>query len=175
MKILKYQGVTKPVTEMIGIGAGDRPRAGGGRLPGVESPRAPAGSADQRSAHAARTDGLLRPAAGISDPARKFAEIYNQLQRAMAAADRIYTMLDREPTIIDPPRPLPIPRPTGNWSSITSWAFTITPGTPADRHLVDCRAWRGPGHRPAERLWQDLAHEPDPAFLQTPVRACAIG
>jgi ATP-binding cassette subfamily B protein/subfamily B ATP-binding cassette protein MsbA len=43
--------------------------------------------------------------AGISDPARKLAEVMNTLQRGMAASDRLFAALDREPTIVDPPEP----------------------------------------------------------------------
>jgi ATP-binding cassette subfamily B protein/subfamily B ATP-binding cassette protein MsbA len=48
--------------------------------------------------------------AGISDPARRLAEVFNKLQRAAAAADRVYQLLDREPTIFDPPHPRPVAR-----------------------------------------------------------------
>ncbi len=47
---------------------------------------------------------------GVSDPARRLAEVFNRLQRAAAAADRVYQLLDREPTICDPPHPSPLPR-----------------------------------------------------------------
>jgi ATP-binding cassette subfamily B protein/subfamily B ATP-binding cassette protein MsbA len=53
--------------------------------------------------------GLL---AGVSDPSRKLADVYGHLQRAMAAADRVFEFFDREPTIVDPPRPTPLPRHT---------------------------------------------------------------
>ena len=43
--------------------------------------------------------------AGVSDPARKLAEVLNYLQKGMAAADRVFEMLDREPKIVDPPHP----------------------------------------------------------------------
>jgi len=46
---------------------------------------------------------------GISDPARKMSDVWNTLQRGMAAADRLYEALDREPTIVDPPDPKPLP------------------------------------------------------------------
>lgn len=46
--------------------------------------------------------GLL---AGTSDPARKLSEIFSRIQRASAASDRIFGMIDREPTIQDPPAP----------------------------------------------------------------------
>ena len=48
--------------------------------------------------------------AGVSDPARRLTEVFNQLQRAAAAADRVYQLLDREPTVCDPPQPTPLPR-----------------------------------------------------------------
>lgn len=48
--------------------------------------------------------------AGTSDPARKLAEVFSRLQRGSAAATRIYQLLDREPTIVDPPQPRPLPR-----------------------------------------------------------------
>lgn len=51
--------------------------------------------------------GLL---AGISDPARKLSEVFSSLQRAAAAADRIYALLDREPAVADSPRPVPLRR-----------------------------------------------------------------
>ncbi len=48
--------------------------------------------------------------AGVSDPARRLAEVFNRLQRAAAAADRVYQLLDREPTVCDPPQPKPLAR-----------------------------------------------------------------
>ncbi|HLA85912.1 MAG TPA: ABC transporter ATP-binding protein, partial [Thermoguttaceae bacterium] len=48
--------------------------------------------------------------AGTADPMRKLSEVFSRLQRAAAASDRIYAMLDREPTIRDPKRPKPLPR-----------------------------------------------------------------
>jgi len=46
--------------------------------------------------------GLL---AGVSDPARKLSEVFSRIQRACAASDRIFQLLDRRPTIVDPSRP----------------------------------------------------------------------
>ena len=42
---------------------------------------------------------------GASDPARKMSEVFNRLQRAYAAADRIFQMYDREPTVRNPLKP----------------------------------------------------------------------
>ncbi len=48
--------------------------------------------------------------AGVSDPARRLTEVFNKLQRAAAASDRVYQLLDREPTVCDPPKPRALPR-----------------------------------------------------------------
>jgi len=51
--------------------------------------------------------GLL---AGIADPARKLSSIFTGLQRASAAADRIYERLDRQPKVVDAKHPVTLPR-----------------------------------------------------------------
>jgi ATP-binding cassette subfamily B protein/subfamily B ATP-binding cassette protein MsbA len=48
--------------------------------------------------------------AGVADPMRKFSEIFSRLQCAMAASDRIYQRLDREPAVRDPANPAPFRR-----------------------------------------------------------------
>ena len=47
---------------------------------------------------------------GTADPMRKFSDVFNRLQRAVAAADRIFDRLDRQPQVCDPPRPAQIAR-----------------------------------------------------------------
>ncbi|MEX0712161.1 MAG: ABC transporter ATP-binding protein, partial [Pirellulales bacterium] len=48
--------------------------------------------------------------AGVSDPARKLSEVFSRVQRAAAASDRIFQLIDRSPAIVDPPQALPLPR-----------------------------------------------------------------
>ena len=48
--------------------------------------------------------------AGVSDPARRLTEVFNKLQRAAAASDRVYQLLDRQPKICDPASPRALPR-----------------------------------------------------------------
>jgi len=50
--------------------------------------------------------GLL---AGVADPVRKLSDVFTRIQRAAAAADRIYARFDREPRVRDPERPVPLP------------------------------------------------------------------
>jgi len=47
---------------------------------------------------------------GVSDPARKLADVYNRLQRASAASDRVYQLLDREPGVREAINPKPFRR-----------------------------------------------------------------
>ena len=48
--------------------------------------------------------------AGSIDPARKLTEVFNRIQRASAAADRVYQLCDREPSVRDPAKPQTIKR-----------------------------------------------------------------
>jgi ATP-binding cassette subfamily B protein/subfamily B ATP-binding cassette protein MsbA len=47
---------------------------------------------------------------GTADPARKLSDVFSQLQAGIAAADRIYALVDREPNVRDPEHPRPMPR-----------------------------------------------------------------
>jgi ATP-binding cassette subfamily B protein/subfamily B ATP-binding cassette protein MsbA len=47
--------------------------------------------------------------AGMSDPARRLSSEFSSIQQAVAAADRVYEVLDRAPTINDPAEPVELP------------------------------------------------------------------
>jgi ATP-binding cassette, subfamily B, bacterial MsbA len=47
--------------------------------------------------------------AGMSEPARRLSNEFSHLQQAIASADRVYEILDRQPTIDDPSRPIALP------------------------------------------------------------------
>src|SRR5215475_11293536 len=48
--------------------------------------------------------------AGSIDPARRLSDVFNGIQRACAASDRVYQLLDREPTVCDPVKPRTLAR-----------------------------------------------------------------
>ncbi len=48
--------------------------------------------------------------AGAADPARKLSDVFTKLQRAAAASERIYAMMDREPKVSDPENPRSVGR-----------------------------------------------------------------
>ncbi len=47
--------------------------------------------------------------AGMSDPARRLSGEFSNIQQALAAADRVYEVLNREPTIVDAAEPVSLP------------------------------------------------------------------
>ncbi len=48
--------------------------------------------------------------AGVADPLRKLSDVFNRLQAASAACDRIFDRLEREPAVRDPEYPLAVSR-----------------------------------------------------------------
>ncbi|MCA9173965.1 MAG: ABC transporter ATP-binding protein [Planctomycetales bacterium] len=48
--------------------------------------------------------------AGISDPARKLSDVIGHVQNAAAACDRVYEMMDMEPTVVEPDDAKPLAR-----------------------------------------------------------------
>ncbi len=51
--------------------------------------------------------------AGVSDPIRKLANVHSKIQRASAAADRIWALMDRRPTVRESKRVVAAPRHQG--------------------------------------------------------------
>jgi len=74
---------------------------------------------------------------GAADPARKLSAIFTQLQRAAAAADRIYALLDRQPQVRDPQHPRPLPRHHKDLV-FDEVDFAYVPGRPV-LHGIDLR------------------------------------
>ena len=110
MKIARYDALVNPLTEMLGV------RAIFALYPvqhylvlnqqthllGIKMSDRPLGWGELLLFY-----GLL---VGATDPARKLSDVFNRMQRTLAAAERIYQMLDREPAIRNSPRPVSLPR-----------------------------------------------------------------
>ena len=71
---------------------------------------------------------------GSADPLRKMSDIFTRLQRAAAASDRIFTLLDRQPTIRDPQHPRPLGRHAKDLV-FEGVEFAYTPGRPVLRDI----------------------------------------
>jgi ATP-binding cassette, subfamily B, bacterial MsbA len=74
---------------------------------------------------------------GAADPARKLSDVLTRLQRAAAASDRIFDLLDREPAVRDPQNPRPLPR-HGRDLVFDGVQFAYQPGHPV-LHGIDLK------------------------------------
>ena len=110
MKIARYDSLTRPISEVMGVVTICLALLAGAYLVlGNETHLLGVRMSDRPlSLELLLTFyGML---AGMADPFRKLSEIFTRLQRASAAADRIYAMVDRESLVRDPQRPRPMPR-----------------------------------------------------------------
>jgi len=105
LKIVFYNSLTKPITEILGIGVISLALVAGAylvlnqetHLLGIRICDTPMSLGSLLLFY-----GLL---AGVSDPARKLSEVFATIQAGVAACERIYPVMDREPTIVEPAEP----------------------------------------------------------------------
>ncbi|HEY2840090.1 MAG TPA: ABC transporter ATP-binding protein [Pirellulales bacterium] len=112
MHIARYDSLTRPLTEMLGISTICVALLAGAYL-GINQQTHLFGIKMSEKPLTIEPlivfFGLL---AGASDPARKLSEVFSRLQRASAAAERVYQLIDRQPQIVDPVDPRALPRHT---------------------------------------------------------------
>jgi len=112
MHIARYDSLTRPLTEMLGMSTICVALLAGAYL-GINQQTHLFGL--KMSSKPLTIEDLILFfgfLAGASDPARKLSEVFSRLQRAGAAADRVYQLIDRQPKIVDPIHPRPLPRHT---------------------------------------------------------------
>lgn len=110
MSIVRIDSLTSPTTEMLGMMAifiALIPGAylvlrGKTEIWGIQLASAPMDVATLGVMYA-----LL---AGITDPARKMSSVYSKLKRTAAAAERIFSIIDRETLVKDSTNPKPFPQ-----------------------------------------------------------------
>ncbi|MBU4398561.1 MAG: ABC transporter ATP-binding protein/permease, partial [Planctomycetes bacterium] len=110
MRIARYNSLSHPLTEMMGIAAISLAMTAGAwlilsretHLFGIRMSDAPL------SRGAMLTFFVLL--AGMADPLRKMSSIFSNLQAGSAAADRIFSRLDRRPRVREPKQPVPFRR-----------------------------------------------------------------
>jgi ATP-binding cassette subfamily B protein/subfamily B ATP-binding cassette protein MsbA len=137
MKISRYDALVHPLTEMMGVTAISLGILTGAYLVLTQQTTLfgiPMSVRPLSWGEVLLFYGLL---VGATDPARKLSDVFNRLQRAAAASDRIYQMLDREPMIRSPRRPRAMPRHQSE-IAFRNVSFRYTPAQPVlDR--VDLR------------------------------------
>ncbi len=110
MKIARYNALVRPVTELAGVGMISMAVLAGAYL--VLNQQTHLLGIRMSYTVLSEAELLLFYAmlAGVSDPARKLADAFGHLQRATAAADRVYEMYDRQPSVADPQVAVSMPR-----------------------------------------------------------------
>lgn len=110
LKIARYDSLSHPITELLGIAMISLALVAGAYLTlegkthllGVRMSDRPLSLGALMLFY-----GFL---IGTADPARKLSDVFTRLQRAAAAADRIYALLDREPKLREPDCPVRVAR-----------------------------------------------------------------
>lgn len=112
MKIATYNSLVSPLTENLGIGMVLLAAMAGGYLVltgnttifGIPISGEPLTHGDMGV--------FFAMLVGMSDPARRMSNVFNDLQKASAASDRVFQVLDTEPAIQDKKTLVPLPRLT---------------------------------------------------------------
>lgn len=105
MKMAKYNSLVSPNNELLGFGVIGLGLLSGGYLVVNHETHLLGIKILDRPISVGALMAFYAFLAGVSDPGRKLASVFSQLQNSFAAADRVYDMLDREPQVIDPASP----------------------------------------------------------------------
>ncbi len=105
MRIARYDSLTRPITEVMGIAIISIAILVGAYLVLNEQTHLFGFRMTDRPLTLALVLAFFGFLSGAADPLRKLSDIFTKLQRAAAACDRIYAMLDREPGVQDPQSP----------------------------------------------------------------------
>jgi ATP-binding cassette subfamily B protein/subfamily B ATP-binding cassette protein MsbA len=111
MRIVFYNSLTKPVTEILGYTVIGLAFIAGAYLVLNQETHLLGIRMCDRPLGFTRLLLFYAMLAGASDPVRKFSGIYNSILGGIAAAERIYALLDQQPLIRDPPAPRAFPSP----------------------------------------------------------------
>ena len=99
MKVSIYDAMVRPTIEMMGIGIICIAILGGAYLVLNEETHLLGIKISERPLSISAMMLFFGLLAGVSDPARKLSGVIGKLQRAAAAADRVFELLDREPEL----------------------------------------------------------------------------
>ncbi|MGE3780749.1 MAG: ABC transporter transmembrane domain-containing protein, partial [Pirellulaceae bacterium] len=134
MRVCLYTSLTKPVTELFGVGVVSLALVTGSYL--VLTGETTILGITMCSAPLSSTDLLLffGMLAGVADPARKMSDVFSVIANGAAAAERLFPILDREPTIVDPKQPCIPARPHARLI-IENVSFHYQPGQPVLRDV----------------------------------------
>jgi subfamily B ATP-binding cassette protein MsbA len=110
MKIARYDALVHPITEVLGIVTFCIVMLAGAWLVFTQNTHLLGIRMSDRPISTGYMLLFYSLLAGIADPLRKLSDVFNRLQAASAACDRIFARLEREPTVRDPEMPLSVAR-----------------------------------------------------------------
>lgn len=110
MRIARYDSLLHPLTEILGIGTVSLAIMAGAYLVLNGQTHLLGIRISERPLEIPTLLVFFGFLIGAADPMRKLSDVFTRLQRGEAAADRIYSLLDREPTVRDPKQPRPLGR-----------------------------------------------------------------
>ena len=105
MKTAKYDALTSPLTELVGMGMLVLAITAGAYLIIYQKTSLFGVQIFSRPFDLGTLILFYGFLIGASDPARRLSDIFTNIQGACAAADRVYEIIDRETPIKDPPEP----------------------------------------------------------------------
>ncbi len=111
MRIAFYNSLTKPLTEVLGIGVISCALVAGAYLVLEQETHLLGIKMCDRPMEIGRLLLFYGMLVGVTDPIRKMSDVLGAVQGGVAAADRIFTLMDRESEIQDPVRAAALPRP----------------------------------------------------------------
>jgi ATP-binding cassette subfamily B protein/subfamily B ATP-binding cassette protein MsbA len=109
MRIALYSSLTKPITELMGIAVICLGLIAGAYLTLNQDTHIFGLRMSDRPLSIASLLVFYGMLIGASEPGRKLSEVLSLLQAAVAASDRLFPLLERAPTIVNPPSPRPVP------------------------------------------------------------------
>ena len=135
MWIAFYNSLTKPVTELLGIGVISVALTAGAYLVLKQETHLLGIKMCDRPMEIGMLLLFYGMLVGVTDPARKLSEVLGVIQNGVAAADRVYQLMDREPTITNPTAPTRLGRPHRRLS-LERVSFQYASGPPV-LHEID--------------------------------------
>ena len=110
LKIARYEALTRPLMETAGIGTIVVALLAGAYLVLNQETHLlgiPITDRPLELSSLLLFYGLLT---GVSDPARKLSDLFSRIQRAVAASERVFALMDHPVSIRSPQKPRPLPR-----------------------------------------------------------------
>jgi ATP-binding cassette subfamily B protein/subfamily B ATP-binding cassette protein MsbA len=129
MRIARYDALSHPMTEVLGITAISTAMLAGVWLVFSKETHLFGIRMTDRPMDWGWLGLFYALLAAAADPARKLSDVFSRLQAASAAADRIFSRLDRQPQIRDPKHPVPF-HPHHRDLVLENVGFAYQPGKP---------------------------------------------